>query len=157
MNEDSLQVVLRSTSSQTWTFQELGPPLGKQERNRDLGGMAVTAGICVRGHHILVRQGPSEACHPCWDLARILFWSLEVVSSADPRTAYQVFSLESNSSLNPLSLYSLLEAGSCSALCLCGRNSVQTQAVNWMRLGRIWPHTVLSLPFLCNVPSRKYF
>lgn len=126
MNEDSLQAVLRSTSSQTWTFQELGRPLGKQERNRALGGMAVTAGVCVRGHHILVRQGPSKASHPCWDLARILFWSLEVVSCADPRRAYQVFSLESNSSLNPLSLYRLLEAGSCSALCLCGRNSANT-------------------------------
>ena len=45
MNEDSLQVVLRSTSSQTWTLQELGPPLGKQEKNRDLGGMAVTAAV----------------------------------------------------------------------------------------------------------------
>ena len=41
--------------------------------------------------------------------------------------------------------------------CVCVEETLQTQAVNWMRLGWICPHTVLSLPFLCNVPSRKYF
>ena len=88
-------------------------------------------------------------------LAGILFWSLEMASSTDPSKAYEVFSLESSSSSNPPSLYSFLEAGSCSALCACVEETWQTWAVNWMRLGWICPRIVLSRPFLCKVPLRK--
>ena len=90
-------------------------------------------------------------------LAGILFWSLEMVSSTDPRKAYQAFSLESSSSSNPSSLYSFLEAGSCSALCVCVEETWQIRAMNWMKLGWICPRIVLSRPFLCKVPLRKYF
>ena len=68
MNEDSLQVVLRSTSSQTWTFQELGPPLGKEE---------TVADFIFLGSKITVDSDCSHGIETCLLLARKAMTNLD--------------------------------------------------------------------------------